>query len=108
MTHQLPTNDEQVIRHSSAIRHFGVSLGVNANGRTEVARGMRFFVPASPDLCGADIALLELDQDLPSATTAVVRFAPLKIGETTIAVGYGDDGTGRIGGEHRADHRQYQ
>jgi secreted trypsin-like serine protease len=72
----------------------GVSIGVNATAAARVARGTKFYVPASKDMCGTDIALIQLDKDIPNARIAKVRFTPLTVGETTTAVGYGDNGNG--------------
>lgn len=68
---------------------FAIAVGVNANERNKVARGARLFVPSSKSLCGFDVALIQLDRDVPNAKTARVRFDPPKTGESTVAVGYG-------------------
>ncbi len=70
----------------------GISLGVNASAGQRVARGIKFYVPPSKDMCGTDIALIQLDKDLPNAKIAKVRFTQLTVGEVTTAVGYGDTG----------------
>lgn len=68
---------------------FGVSLGVNADVARKVAKGKKLFVPASKDLCGSDIALIQLDVDVTNGKLAQVRFEKLAVGETAFAVGYG-------------------
>lgn len=74
---------------------FTISVGVYANPQQVVARGAMLHVPyASHGVCGADIALLLLDKDVPNAKTARVRFAPPALDETATAIGYGD-GYGR-------------
>jgi Trypsin len=72
-----------------------VSVGVHATRQGWVARATKFFVPTAQDLCGGDIALVMLDDDVTGITPATVRFSPPTIGEVAIAVGYGDQGTGR-------------
>lgn len=79
-----------------AVTSFGVALGVNASGSSNVAKGKRLFVPPTKSLCGADIALIQLDKDLTQNKRAVVRFTKLTVGEKTTAVGYGDDGSGDL------------
>jgi secreted trypsin-like serine protease len=79
-----------------AVTSFGVALGVDASGSSSVAKGKRLFVPSTKSLCGADIALIQLDKDLKENKRAVVRFTKFKVGEKTTAVGYGDDGTGDV------------
>jgi hypothetical protein len=73
----------------------GIQLGADATGNRSDAMGLRLFLVQSANLCGADIALLQLDRDLPGVRIAPVRFTPLKVSETTVAVGYGDDGSGQ-------------
>jgi hypothetical protein len=68
---------------------FAISLGVNADESKKVARGKKLFVPATRDLCGSDIALIQLDTDVANGKVARVRFEKLAVGETTFAVGYG-------------------
>ena len=72
-----------------------ISAGVYANPRSPVARAVRFFVPAAQDLCGNDIALVALDNDLKGVTPATVRFSPVAVDDVTTAVGYGTQGSGR-------------
>ena len=58
------------------------------------AVGTKITVPKTSNMCGFDIALVELDQDLTQAGAKIVpvRFTPLADNEPTIAVGYGVDG----------------
>lgn len=75
--------------------NFGVSLGVNATPAASVAKGLKVFtLGASSSLCGGDIALIQLDRDIPNGKIAPVRWTAVTVGEMTTAVGYGDDGTG--------------
>lgn len=68
---------------------FAIALGVNADETKKVAKGKKLFVPATRSLCGSDVALIQLDVDVPNAKLAKVRFEKLTVGETTFAVGYG-------------------
>ncbi len=68
---------------------FSIALGVNASAAKKIGRGVKLHVPKTNNLCGFDVALIQLDKDVPNAKTARVRFEPLATGETTIAVGYG-------------------
>ena len=75
----------------------GVSTGVNASAAASVATGKRLHLVVGTDsLCGADIALLKLNRNLTTTTPATIRFSPVAVGETTTAVGYGDDGNGNV------------
>jgi secreted trypsin-like serine protease len=97
--HCVATLDEEsdcgIVQKDHDVSGFGVEPGVDATGSDAVASGKRLIVPSSNDLCGSDVALIELDRDVPDAMVAKVRFSPLKVGETTVAVGYGDDGSGK-------------
>lgn len=68
---------------------FAIALGVNADVTKKVARGKKLFVPTTRDLCGSDVALIQLDVDVANGKLAQVRFEKLAVGETTFAVGYG-------------------
>lgn len=72
----------------------GISLGVGASGTSLAAHGKKTFVDAGTSMCSHDIALILLDQDVPGATIAAVRFSKAQPGETTTTVGYGDNGFG--------------
>jgi hypothetical protein len=75
---------------------FTVSVGAYANARTPTARGTKLYVPnALNGICGADVALLLLDKEIPNATVARVRFTAPLLDELNTAVGYGQDGSGR-------------
>ena len=63
-----------------------VSVGRDASSQGQVARGARLFLPNSDQLCGADIALLTLDNDVKGVTPSKVRFTPLGVGHVTTAV----------------------
>jgi MYXO-CTERM domain-containing protein len=58
------------------------------------AVGTAITVPTTSNMCGFDIALIQLDRDLTQAGAKIVpvRFSPLADNEPTIAVGYGVDG----------------
>ena len=73
-----------------------VTVGADAPESEPVASGEELILvaPAPTAMCGADIALIRLDQDIPDAKIAPVRFTPTTVGEITIAVGYGKDENG--------------
>jgi hypothetical protein len=55
-----------------------------------VARGRRVFHPGGDILCNADIAIVQLDREIKNLTPFRVRLeAPVAVGETLRAVGYG-------------------
>jgi secreted trypsin-like serine protease len=72
----------------------GISLGVSASGTSLTAHGKKTFVDSGTSMCSHDIALILLDQDVPGASIAAVRFSKAQAGETTTTVGYGDNGFG--------------
>jgi uncharacterized protein (TIGR03382 family) len=74
-----------------------VAVGAGATRRDVRARGTRAYVPpvAPTGLCGADVALLLLDQEISGIAPLPVSFDPPSIGETGTAIGYGDDGLGQ-------------
>jgi secreted trypsin-like serine protease len=73
-----------------------VSLGAGANGSVVAARGKSAIVDTGSVICSHDIALLVLDRDVVGAAIAKVRFTKVAVGETTKAVGYGEDGSGKL------------
>lgn len=77
-----------------------VSVGASASPDAAVARGVKLYVPASNELCRADIALLSLDSDVPDITPAKVSFAAATQDEVGTAIGYGDNADERT---QRAD-----
>jgi V8-like Glu-specific endopeptidase len=67
-----------------------VALGYGAMTAQSVAVGARFFHETNTSGCSYDIALVQLDRDIPNATIASVRFTPVTKGEGSMtAVGYG-------------------
>jgi MYXO-CTERM domain-containing protein len=74
-----------------------IRLGVKP-GNTAVATATKIFVDSAKgtNLCSNDIALFQLDKDVPGAMVAKVRLTKLDIGETARTVGYGDDGSGKV------------
>lgn len=68
---------------------FSIALGVDASAAKKIGRGVKLYVPTTKNLCGFDVALIQLDKDIPNAKTAPVRFEKLTTGEVTVAVGYG-------------------
>ncbi|MDB5218233.1 MAG: hypothetical protein JWO86_6160 [Myxococcaceae bacterium] len=72
----------------------GIALGAGASATTVIAHGKKTFVDSGTTMCSHDIALILLDQEIPNASIATVRFSKVKAGETTTTVGYGDNGFG--------------
>lgn len=70
-----------------------VSMGITA--KPTGISGKQMFVEKSTDACTTDLALVLLDADIPGAKISKLRFAPAKIGEPAVTVGYGDDGSGQ-------------
>ena len=75
-----------------------VAVGANATRKDVRARGARTFVPAAAPngLCGADVALLLLDREIGEVKPVVVGFDAPAVGEAGTAIGYGEDGLGRV------------
>ncbi|MDB4936731.1 MAG: hypothetical protein JWP87_3703 [Labilithrix sp.] len=71
-----------------------VALGAAPTAETIAARGKATFVDSGSDMCGHDVALLQLDRAIEGAKLAPVRLDKVKAGERTTAVGYGDNGFG--------------
>ena len=65
-----------------------------ATSTTPAAHGAEITVPTTANLCGFDLAVLQLDRDLPQAY-ATIRATPLAAGEAVVTVGYGVDGSDR-------------
>ncbi len=67
-----------------------VVLGYGAMTGSAVATGAKFFHETNTSGCSYDIALVQLDKDIPGAKIAPVSFTPVKKGDTNlVAVGYG-------------------
>ncbi|MBX3232409.1 MAG: trypsin-like serine protease [Labilithrix sp.] len=79
-----------------------VSVGAYTYPDDYVARGTRLFVPDADHICGADIALVLLDNDVKGVTPVKVRFTGPALGDVTTAVGYGDNSGSR---DQRTDVR---
>lgn len=72
-----------------------IQTGVKQGAR--VATVTKFFVDAAQTSgCSNDIALMQLDRDVPGALIAKVRLTKLTLGETARTVGYGDNGSGSV------------
>jgi MYXO-CTERM domain-containing protein len=72
----------------------GVAVGATSTETSPaVAHAKKYFyVQNAKDLCGPyDIALIVLDKEIAGAKTSPVRSAPVTVGETFVAVGYGED-----------------
>lgn len=70
-----------------------IKVGVTAGWETGtvVAKGAKIFSPTTDNSCGFDVALIQLDQDVPNAKISPVRFTALQPNEKVTAVGYGVD-----------------
>ncbi len=67
-----------------------VVLGYGAMTGSAVATGAKFFHETNTSGCSYDIALVQLDKDIPGAKIAPVSFTPVKKGDSSlVAVGYG-------------------
>jgi V8-like Glu-specific endopeptidase len=67
-----------------------VALGYGAMSGAAVAAGKKFFHETNTSGCSYDIALVQLDKDIPGAKISPVSFTPVKKGDTgLVAVGYG-------------------
>jgi MYXO-CTERM domain-containing protein len=75
---------------------FGIFVGLQHE--TSVATGSKVILDTakSNNICGNDIALIQLDRDVPNAKLSKVRLTPLVAGEAATTSGYGDDGTGNV------------
>ena len=71
-----------------------ISIGVNPG--SPVAAGKASFLDTvkSTKISGNDVALIQLDGDVPNANISKVRFTKAKVGEAVRTVGYGQDGSG--------------
>lgn len=71
-----------------------VKIGASSNWQlgTAVAKGTTITTPPTANMCGFDIALIQLDRDVPNAKITPVRFTALLPNEPTVTIGYGVDG----------------
>ncbi len=76
----------------------GVALGEHPSSQAIVARGTRLFLENKSTICGQDIALIQLDKDVPNVKVKKVRLTAPTIGELTTAIGYGEDENQQIQG----------
>jgi uncharacterized protein (TIGR03382 family) len=79
-----------------AASSFAISVGLQPGAK--VATGAKVVLDtAKPNnMCGNDIALIQLDRDIPNAPLSKVRLTKLTAGETASTSGYGDDGSGKV------------
>ncbi len=93
-----PTGDQECATYGTQTQPSAISIVLGVNARpTDVpaARGAQIFVPTTSNMCGFDVALIQLDRNVPNAPIAQVRFTPLAPNEPVVAVGYGVDGQDR-------------
>jgi Trypsin len=69
-----------------------IGASSNWNAGTVVAKGKTITTPPTANMCGFDVALIQLDRDVPNAKVAPVRFTALLPNEPTVTIGYGVDG----------------
>jgi hypothetical protein len=78
----------------------GIAIGSGASERsTPIAHARKYFyVDGARSLCdpAIDIAVMLLDRDISGVPIATVREAPVTVGETFVAVGYGQDENKRV------------
>jgi MYXO-CTERM domain-containing protein len=75
---------------------FSISIGVTPGARVATAKALFVDSAMSASGCSNDIALFQLDKDLPTAKLSPVRFTKLTVGEAARTAGYGDDGSGAV------------
>ena len=80
----------------SAPTTLSISIGVKPGAR--VATGKAIFIDStkSKSGCSNDIALFQLDKDVPNAKVSPVRLTALTVGEGARTTGYGDNGSGTV------------
>ena len=71
-----------------------IVTGENVTNVKAAARGFHVTYPTSTHVCGADIALLEIDQSLPGATPMKVALDTISGGEKLRVIGFGLRKTG--------------
>jgi Trypsin len=89
-----PAEDDcGTIQGDMAPATLGIAIGPSANqASAPVAHAKKYFYGAGKDLCEAgDFALILLDRSVTGAPSSKVRAAPATVGETFVAVGYGED-----------------
>ena len=93
-----PTGDQECATYGAQTQATAISIAIGVNARATdapAARGAKIFVPTTSNMCGFDVALLQLDRNVVGAPVARVRFTPLAPNEPVTAVGYGVDGQDR-------------
>jgi hypothetical protein len=73
--------------------YVGLEANPDLNSSAELAaKGAKITVPKTANMCGFDVAIIQLDRNITGIKVAGVRFSVLAPNEKTIAVGYGADG----------------
>lgn len=67
----------------------GVDAGFETG--TVLGTGVKIYTPKTVNMCGYDIALIQLANDVPNVKISPLRFTALQPNEQTVAVGYGVD-----------------
>ena len=71
-----------------------ISVGLTPGAKVATAKTIFVDTPKGNSGCGNDIALFQLDKDVPGALVKPVRLTALTVGEAVTTSGYGDDGSG--------------
>ncbi len=71
-----------------------ISVGLTPGAKLATAKTIFVDTPKGNSGCGNDIALFQLDHDVPGALVKPVRLTALTVGEPVTTSGYGDDGSG--------------
>jgi secreted trypsin-like serine protease len=71
-----------------------ISVGLTPGAKVATAKTIFVDTPKGNSGCGNDIALFQLDKDVPGALIRPVRLGALTVGEPVTTSGYGDDGSG--------------
>jgi len=93
-----PSGDRECATFGAQTQPGAISIAIGVNARATdapAARGSKIFVPTTSNMCGFDVALIQLDREVAGAPVAPVRFTPMAPNEPVIAVGYGVDGQDR-------------
>jgi len=90
------TNPCGPVRADLPASAFSVAMGGSATSANAVGHGVKVFTESTTNLCGFDVALVQLDKDIVGARVARVRFDALAKGTDVTAVGYGSTRTGEV------------
>ena len=108
----ISTNAILTARHCNAFVNDDIIFGSNLNSPEHTAKVASVIVPDSTAglLSGADLAILTLDQHIPSSVATPMKLTSLTtelIGMEATMVGYGWNGIGSIGHEGTSDNQRW-